>query len=80
MSRVTVRAVWASSCGLVWIEVAYEESELTQSVGYVVLTHDVRMNSVVTLPAAKLKGSRESENTKREKMEKYLGFEFAITV
>ena len=58
VSRVTERAVWARSLGLVWMALAWLESEVMQSVGYVVALQEVRMNSVLlgfpATPAAEI--------------------------
>lgn len=55
VSRVTDRAVCASSLGLVWIVPALVDSELKQSVGYVVKPHDVLMNSMLVFSRAEIR-------------------------
>ena len=55
VSRVTDRAVCANSLGLVWIASALVDSELKQSVGYVVKPHDVLMNSMLVFSRAEIR-------------------------
>jgi len=54
LSRVTERAVCARSLGLVWMAVAWLESEVMQRLGYEVVLQDVLMNSVFVCPAAEV--------------------------
>ncbi|CAK9163842.1 unnamed protein product [Ilex paraguariensis] len=49
--RETERAVWARSFGSVRMALEWLESELKQSLGYVVALQDVLMNSVLVVPA-----------------------------